>query len=147
MSPLRQPAFIELNKVEVGGDIFPSFAAGLFQEMVEARFLYRRVGMSHDHGLIPFLDFFRSVTRGVRLHPRKNCIVALEFERGFFESVRIDFEKAEQVLIETYRLVVITVEQPLVMQTRLVDQSRQMNVIPEALVRAAGKGRAFFAHG
>src|ERR1700736_2454924 len=56
---------------------------------------------------------------------------------SLFKGVAINLQKRQQVFIEADRLVVVTVEQPLAMQFRLVDQTRQMHITAELLVRTA----------
>ena len=56
---------------------------------------------------------------------------------GVFKRVAVDFQKTEQMFVETDGLVVVAVEQTFAMQLRLVDQARQMNVSAELFVRTA----------
>src|SRR2546423_3000403 len=80
----------------------------------------------------------------VLLHPVQNRAIVLKSIRRFFERVGVEFEKGEQVFIETHSLVVVTVEQSLPMQPRFIDQAGQMHVAAEFLV---GTTRTRFAHG
>src|ERR1700745_1231561 len=71
------------------------------------------------------------------LHPSQDCLVVVAFIGDFFERVTVDFEKCEQMLVEPDSFVVVTVQQAFAVQPRLVNQTRQMNVTAEFLVRTA----------
>ena len=68
--------------------------------------------------------------------PLKNRAVVVETIGCFFEVVAVQLEKREQVLIETDGLVIVSVKKPLAMELRLVDQTRQMHVTAQTVVRA-----------
>ena len=52
-------------------------------------------------------------------------------------TIRINFQEGKEMLVETDRLVVVTVEQPLAMEAGLVDQPGQMNVSTQPLIWTA----------
>ena len=54
-----------------------------------------------------------------------------------FEGIALDFEKAQEMLVEADGLVVVAVEQAFAMQLGLVDQTGEMNVAAELFVRTA----------
>ena len=54
-----------------------------------------------------------------------------------FEGIALDFEKAQEMLVEADGLVVVAVEQAFAMQLGLVDQTREMNVAAEFFVWTA----------
>src|SRR5438067_3526227 len=71
------------------------------------------------------------------LHPSENRLVVIQLVGDFFKCVTVDFEKCEQMLVESHGFVVITVEQAFAVQPRLVNQTRQMDITAEFLVRTA----------
>src|ERR1700751_321160 len=71
------------------------------------------------------------------LPPSQDCLVVVAFIGDFFERVTVDFEKCEQRLVEPDSFVVVTVQQAFAVQPRLINQTRQINVTAEFLVRTA----------
>src|SRR5215831_10153864 len=105
--------------------------------MEETRLFRGGVGMPRNHGVIPFFDGFRRMLLSIFLHPGENCLVVVELVGDFFEFFSVDFEKREQMFVEPDGFVVVTVEQPFAVQSRLVNQTRQVDVTAEFLVRTA----------
>src|SRR6266404_3077581 len=98
----------------------------------------------------PFVEFdqieispniFAPATAGMfyaaRFDPVQNCVIVLETMNCLFEGIALDFEKAEEMLVEADGLVVVAVEQAFAMQLGLVDQTREMNVAAEFFVWTA----------
>src|ERR1700730_11611108 len=105
--------------------------------MAETRLLRGGVGVSRDHRFIPMFDFVRRMLGRILANPVQDRIVFFEPMDGFFECIAIKFKKTEEMFVEADGLVVITIEKPFAMQLRLVDQTREMNVAAEFLVRTA----------
>src|SRR6516165_238091 len=105
--------------------------------MTEPRLLGGGVGMPRDHRLVPMFDLVRGMLGGIFSNPFQDRVVFLQATDGLLESVTVDLEKAEQMLVEPDGLVVVTVEQTFAVQLGLVDQARQMDVTAELFVRTA----------
>src|SRR5450432_2124366 len=75
----------------------------------------------------------------VLTNPSQDRRIILQFVNHLFEGVWIDFQERQEMFVEADGLVVVAVEQPFAVQARLVDQTRQMDVITEPLVGAARK--------
>ena len=134
-----QPALVEFDQVEISADVFPSVATGFLQKVKEPRFLDRRIRRSRNHRFIPLLDFFRRMFRALFAYPFQNSRVVFASVRRFLKRFRIEFQKREQMFIESGRLVIVAVKQTFAMQARFVDQSRQMHVTAESFVGTAWK--------
>ena len=70
-------------------------------------------------------------------HPLQDGIVIVEAVSSFFERVRIELQEGEQMFIEADGLVVVAVEKPFAMKLGLIDQTRQMDITTQLLVRTA----------
>src|SRR5437879_11850077 len=93
--------------------------------------------MPRNHRVIPLLDRFCRISRSVFSYPSQNCLVVVKLVCDLFECVTVDFQKGEQMLIEANGFIVVTVEQSFPVQPGLVDQTRQMHVTAQFLVRTA----------
>src|SRR4029077_1026860 len=114
-----------------------SLAAGFFEKMQETRLFSSGIGMARNHGLVPLIDRFGRMLLSIFLHPRENCLLVIQLVSDFFECFSVEFEKREQVLIEPDGFIIVTVEQAFAMQPCLVNQTRQMDITAEFLVRTA----------
>src|SRR5881275_2934497 len=93
--------------------------------------------MPRNHCVIPLLDRFCRISRSVLSYPIQNSLVVVKLVCDLFECVVVDFQKGEQMLIEANGFIVVTVEQSFPVQPGLVDQTRQMHVTAQFLVRTA----------
>src|SRR5438270_13024754 len=75
--------------------------------------------------------------RAALLDPIQDRLIVFQTMDGFFESVAIEFQKTEEMFIESDCFVIVTVEQTFAMEPGLVDQAREMNVAAELFVRSA----------
>src|SRR5207248_10055063 len=76
--------------------------------------------------------------RPVFVDPVKYLAVAIKAGSHFFKVVAVKFKKSEKMFVEPDGFVVVTVEQTLAMQPRLIDQARQMHIAAKFFVRTAG---------
>src|SRR6184192_2218208 len=82
-------------------------------------------------------DIASGMFQAVRFDPAQDRVIFFQPMHCLFESITVDLEEAEEMLVEADGLVIVTVEQSLAMQLRLVDQAREMNVAAEFFVRSA----------
>src|SRR5437870_7139153 len=75
--------------------------------------------------------------RAALLDPIQDCLIIFQTMDRFFESIAIEFQKAEEMFIEPDCFVIVTVEQTFAMEPGFVDQTREMNVAAELFVRTA----------
>ena len=133
---LFQPAFVELDEVEISADVFPACRRRTSFRKCRKRALLRRgIGphaRSSPDSIARSLPAYAS-HRFLRTQC-ENRRVVFAFVRRFLEGVRIDLQKRQQMFVESDRLVIVAVEQTAAMQARLVDQSRQMDVTAQPLV-------------
>src|SRR6267143_6415086 len=73
----------------------------------------------------------------VCLHPVSNCVILVQPGDDFFKRVAVNFQKSQQMLVESDSFIVVTVEQAFAMKPGLVDQTRQMHIAAKFLVRTA----------
>src|SRR6266536_2458777 len=73
----------------------------------------------------------------VCLHPVSNCVILVQSVDDFFKRVAVNFQKSQQMLVESDSFIVVAVEQAFAMKPGLVDQTRQMHVAAKFLVRTA----------
>src|SRR5262249_43329715 len=127
-------AFAQFDQVEIGPDILSPLAARFFQEMLEAPFLFRCVGVTGNHRFIPLLAFFVGVLNSILAQPPDKGVV-IQLIRRLLEGIRIDSQEGEQMLVKTDRLVVVAMKQTLTMQPSLIDQACEVDVTSEPLIR------------
>ena len=75
----------------------------------------------------------------VLLDPVDDGGVVLEPMGGFFKRIWIQLQKGQKMFIESNGFVIVSVEQPFSMKSGLVNQSRQMHVTAQTIVRTAWK--------
>src|SRR5205809_2495794 len=105
--------------------------------MDETRLFGGGVGVPRNHRLVPLFNCFGGMSGPVFLHPLQNCVVFLQPVNNLFKCVAVEFEKREQVFIEPNGFIVVTVKQSFAVQPGLIDQTRQMHVTAQLLVRTA----------
>ena len=71
--------------------------------------------------------------------PGQDVRVVFEFVSCLLEGIRINLQESEEMFVKPDGLVVVSSKQSFAMETRLVDQSRQMDVSAEPLIRTARK--------
>src|SRR2546430_12741889 len=105
--------------------------------MIKARVFCRGIRMARDHFLVPIFDRIGRMFRSIFVDPTEYLSVIVKTIGGFFKVVAIKLEKGEKMFVEANGFVVVTIKQPFAMETRLVDQTRQMNIAAELLVGTA----------
>src|ERR1700730_3878139 len=75
--------------------------------------------------------------QAVLFDPFQDCVVALQTMHCLLEGIGVEFEETEKMFVESNGLVVVPVEQSFAMQLGLVDQTGEMDVAAEFLVRTA----------
>src|ERR1700737_1196157 len=118
--------------------------------MTEAGFFGGGVGMPRNHRLVPVFDLVARMFYAALFDPTQNCVVVLQTMNRVFESIAVEFEKAEEMFVEPDRLVIVTIKQSLAMELGLVDQTRKMNVAAEffvwtARMQSSHGGKAYVA--
>src|SRR5438309_7703378 len=93
--------------------------------------------MTRDHFLVPMFNRIGRMFRSIFIDPIEHLGVIVKTIGDFFKVVAIKLEKGEKMFVEANGFVVIPVKQAFAMQTRLVDQTRQMNIAAELLVGTA----------
>ncbi len=122
------------EKVEISTDIFATTPPASFRKCRNRAFFTAESGCSRYHCLVPFFNRFRRVFAPfsaihARIAPSSSMRLAASSKAS-----GSNFEKSQQMFIESNGFVIVSVEQTFAMQFCFVDQTRQMHVAAEPFV-------------